>query len=271
MGSTARCSSVGQDDRPLVDPHPDVEPLRGDAGVVDGLAQRKSVVGQTHLAAQHVVVGDQTFGLHLPDVPEPPLRLFDVAAQHVALFPQGEEVHVLAQQLEFHLRTVGLCAEAGDPLLDFGPADAAADAAALVERLDDVDGVVLRPVGGIGIGGVAQTVFEDDGLPHEAALEADVHLRQTFRAGRAAAVAAGLFLDAAGLETEAVFNAELQQPLYRKQERVGLGDVCGGGCALPACGKGEGLRCRAECRQAERGGQQDGKRPYGANRVRHGT
>ena len=50
----------------------------------------------------------------------------------------------------------------------------------IVERLDDVDGVVLRPVGGIGIGGVAQTVFEDDGLPHEAALEADVHLRQTF-------------------------------------------------------------------------------------------
>ena len=113
-------------------------------------------------------------------------------------------------------------------------------------------------------------MLENDGLSHEAALESDRHLRQPLRACRAAAVAARLFVEAVGTEAEAVFNAELQQPFHRKQERVGFANVRGGGCGHPACGEGDGLCCRAESRQAECGGQQDGQRPYGASGV-HGV
>ena len=70
--------------------------LGGETDIVLGLQQAETVIGQLHLAAQHVVIGDKSFALQAADILQTAFGLCNVPGQYIMLFIEGKEVKVLA-------------------------------------------------------------------------------------------------------------------------------------------------------------------------------
>lgn len=126
----------------------------------------------------------------------------------------------MAEQRHFQTRFVAGRLQGADAFLDFRFLDGVADASALIERLAQVDGIVLRPVGGIGARGLGESLAENDGLADDSGIQPDAEFRQTLALCRFASCGGHLLADAVGFEEKAVADARVEKRIERNEARL---------------------------------------------------
>lgn len=174
---------VGADEQRFPQSQQDVQVLGRQHEVVLRPLQREPVVGQLHFAAQHVVVRDEPFLLHPADVVQAAFRLLDVAGEDLLPAVEFEKLHVLLQKGQTDVRGIRFGAQRGERTLHARLADGVAQFPSPVDRLREVHGVILRPVGCVGMIGAGEPLPEDGRPAGVASPQADLQVGQPFGPG----------------------------------------------------------------------------------------
>ena len=223
-------SRVGADEQRFPQSQQDVQVLGRQHEVVLRPLQREPVVGQLHFAAQHVVVRDEPFLLHPADVVQAAFRLLDVAGEDLLPAVEFEKLHVLLQKGQTDVRGIRFGAQRGERTLHARLADGVAQFPSPVDRLREVHGVILRPVGCVGMIGAGEPLPEDGRPAGVASPQADLQVGQPFGPGAPFPFEGAPLLQRIGLQCQVVSDAQFEKPLHGKEERVALGrgGQCGG-------------------------------------------
>ena len=120
-----------------------IELLRYKHNTVFRFLQRQAVVSQLHLTSQYVIISNQPFLFHPPYIMQPKFRFFNVSHQYLMLLKEAEEIHILIQQFQFNLRPVGQSLQFGDLLFNIRLMDSTSDFTALIERLCQINRIIL--------------------------------------------------------------------------------------------------------------------------------
>ena len=191
--------------------------------IVSGFGDGQPVVGQLHFTPENVIVCDNAFFLHSPDVLEPAFRLLNVPVEYPVLFVEAEQVQILLEQFQFDVCPVGCSLKPCDVLLQSGFADGIFDFSSLIERLGKIDGVVLLPVGSVGAGRIIQSALPYDRLSQHPSFQTDGDIRHPGGSCIAYALFGHLLFQTIGMKLEVLFRSPCKQLIQTDPEGIMLG------------------------------------------------
>lgn len=184
----------------------------GDEGdIIPGLPVGKAVVGKFRFAADLIVEGDDSLLFHSFDVCQPAFRFCNIPGEYLLLFVQAEQVKVLPQQGDFYIRLIIGRAQEGDLFFQGGPFYGVTYSAALVYGLEDVQIVILLPVGRVGMYRAGESLPEDDRLPQVAGGSSCLNIGKAIGKGVFHLLPGNGFLNPGGMQAQAVLLSGTEQ------------------------------------------------------------